>query len=260
MLKEGYLKENYHYFHLRDTAGQERDYHFHEFDKIVILLSGKVEYAVESDIYALKPWDVLLVKHHTIHKALIDKSEPYDRVIIYLDENRYAGMMPEAGLTRCFDRSLYSPDRDKLKTIIDGIENSENETIKETYLIQLLANLNILKGNEPETKNYDRKIETVLTYINEHISEPLPVDELAEMVFLSKYYFMRKFKENTGETVHAYIRQRRLMHASRLIRGGTPVIQAAAQSGFEDYTVFYKAFKNSFGISPKEIKSGGNVK
>ena len=41
--REGYLRENYHYFHLRDTAGQERDFHFHEFDKIVLLLSGRVD-------------------------------------------------------------------------------------------------------------------------------------------------------------------------------------------------------------------------
>ena len=39
--RAGYLKENYHYFHLRDTAGQERDFHFHEFDKVVVLLSGR---------------------------------------------------------------------------------------------------------------------------------------------------------------------------------------------------------------------------
>ena len=30
--REGYLNENYHYFHLKDSAGQERDFHFHEFD------------------------------------------------------------------------------------------------------------------------------------------------------------------------------------------------------------------------------------
>ena len=35
--REGYLTENYHYFHLRDTAGQERDFHFHDFDKLVLL-------------------------------------------------------------------------------------------------------------------------------------------------------------------------------------------------------------------------------
>ena len=59
--REGYLRENYHYFHLRDTAGQERDFHFHEFDKIVLLLSGRVDYFVESEIYALEPWSLLLV-------------------------------------------------------------------------------------------------------------------------------------------------------------------------------------------------------
>ena len=56
--REGYLEENYHYFHLRDTAGQERDFHFHEFDKIVLLLSGRVEYAVEGSSYDLRPWDI----------------------------------------------------------------------------------------------------------------------------------------------------------------------------------------------------------
>ena len=45
--KAGYLKESYHYFHLRDTAGQELDFHFHDFDKLVILISGAVDYLVD---------------------------------------------------------------------------------------------------------------------------------------------------------------------------------------------------------------------
>ena len=40
--RAGYLRESFHYFHLRDTAGQELDFHFHAFDKLVILLSGRV--------------------------------------------------------------------------------------------------------------------------------------------------------------------------------------------------------------------------
>ena len=101
--REGYLRENYHYFHLRDTAGQERDFHFHEFDKIVLLLSGRVDYFVESEVYALEPWSLLLVKHHTIHKALIDKSEPYERVIIYLDRKYFERIFPDAGIMDSFD-------------------------------------------------------------------------------------------------------------------------------------------------------------
>ena len=83
--RAGYLNENYHYFHLRDTAGQEGSYHFHEFDKIVLLLAGRVDYVVENVNYALRPGTVLLVPHHAVHRAIIDVSEPYERIILYLD-------------------------------------------------------------------------------------------------------------------------------------------------------------------------------
>ncbi|MEI3101810.1 MAG: AraC family ligand binding domain-containing protein [Oscillospiraceae bacterium] len=103
--RAGYLRESYHYFHLRDTAGQELDFHFHEFDKIVLLLSGRVDYTVEGSTYALKPWSVLLVKHHTIHRALIDKSQPYERIIIYLDGKYFDRILPGVRLTDSFDQA-----------------------------------------------------------------------------------------------------------------------------------------------------------
>lgn len=254
MLKEGYLKENYRFFHLKDTAGQERDFHFHDFDKIVILLGGRVDYALESETYKLKPYDVLLVKHHTIHKAIIDKSVPYERVIIYLDEKRYSNILPEAGLTKCFDQRLLTPGKETLTGLLSSMENCDNETLKETFLIQLLVILNGLENNKPAADKHDPKIDSVLTYINENLSGELSVDELAEKVFMSRYHFMRTFKNATGETVHSYVRQRRLLNASRLMRQGVSAQQAARSSGFEDYSVFYKAFKDTFGIKPGEIK------
>ena len=104
-LREGYLNENYHYFHLQDSAGQEKSFHFHEFDKIVLLLSGKVDYIVEDVTYPLTPWSVLLVRHHAIHKALIDVSVPYERIIIYLDRGYFGRILPEVSLMTCFETS-----------------------------------------------------------------------------------------------------------------------------------------------------------
>ena len=133
--REGYLKENYHYFHLRDTAGAELDFHFHEFDKLVLLLSGRVDYALESIVYPLRPWDILLVRHHTIHKALVDKSVPYERIIVYLDRKYFDRLMPEARLFGCFDRAderaeyLLTPDeeqRAQLSAVLGGVESCLN--------------------------------------------------------------------------------------------------------------------------------------
>lgn len=65
---------------------------------------------------------------------------------------------------------------------------------------------------------------------------------------------MRLFKAQTGSSVHAYVRQKRLLHAARLIREGMTVNKAAAESGFSDYSAFHRAFRESFGISPGSLK------
>ena len=269
--REGYLRENYHYFHLRDTAGQERDFHFHDFDKIVLLISGGVDYAVEDKVYRLRPWDVLLVRHHMIHKALIDKSEPYERIIIYLDRKYFDRVMPGAGLLDCFDRAgttgchLLAPDagqREGLMAALDAYERSLTDedfgaqAMRDTLMMQLLIRINRIASAAPERPDVrlDPKIEDTLSYINENLSRELTVDALAARVYLSRYHFMRLFKAQTGSTVHAYVRQKRLLYAARLIREGINANKAAADSGFADYSSFHRAFRESFGMSPGELK------
>ena len=271
--REGYLKENYHYFHLRDTAGAELDFHFHEFDKLVLLLSGRVDYAVESLVYPLRPWDILLVRHHTIHKALVDKSVPYERVILYLDRKYFDRLMPQARLFACFDRAderaqyLLSPDgeqRAELAAVIGGVEKSLHaadfgaQAMCDSYIVQLLVLLGRLSANTeaalPGEGQYDGKIAAVLSYIGENLTAELSVDALAGQIHLSRYHFMRLFKAQTGVSVHAYVRQRRLMHAARLIREGMSTARAAEESGFADYSAFHRAFTAAFGISPGRLK------
>ena len=42
--KRGYLHEDFRLFHLKDSRAQKLDYHYHEFDKLILLLGGKVTY------------------------------------------------------------------------------------------------------------------------------------------------------------------------------------------------------------------------
>ena len=268
--REGYLEENYHYFHLRDTAGQERDFHFHDFDKIVLLLAGRVDYAVESVSYALRPWDILLVKHHTIHEALIDKSEPYERIILYLDGGYYDRLLPEAHLMDSFEEADRSgeyrlvPDEAQRRALEETFLAYERaasdtafgaQTLRDTYILQLLVLIGrINAAPRREEQRFDAKIRQTLSYINENLARELTVDALAEQVYLSRYHFMRLFKAQTGNTVHAYVRQKRLLYAARLIREGTNANQAAEAAGFADYSAFHRAFRQSFGISPGQLK------
>ena len=271
--REGYLKENYHYFHLRDTAGQERDFHFHDFDKLVLLLSGRVDYTVETVTYPLRPWDVLLVKHHTIHRAVIDRSEPYDRVIVYLDRRFFERSAPGVGLMDCFDwadqsgQYLLTPDEEQKKALAAALSDYEAligdgqlgaQMLRDGCIARLLVHVNRLSVSASLPRGADTasdpKIAQALSYINENLAGDLSVEALCEQVFLSRYHFMRLFKAQTGLTVHAYVRQKRLIQAARRIREGTPAARAAAESGFSDYSAFHRAFRELFGTSPGRLK------
>ena len=102
--KRGYLNEEFRLFHLKDSRAQKLDYHYHEFDKLIFFLGGKVTYMVEGVTYFLQPWDVLLVQHNLIHKPIIDSSEPYERVVVWLGRNYLTERStPEEPLDQCFD-------------------------------------------------------------------------------------------------------------------------------------------------------------
>ena len=85
--KTGYLNEQFRLFHLKDQTRKEFSYHYHDFHKVVIFISGKAAYHIEGKAYQLKPWDILLVNRHAIHRPEIDPSVPYERFILWIQND-----------------------------------------------------------------------------------------------------------------------------------------------------------------------------
>ena len=107
---------------------------------------------------------------------------------------------------------------------------------------------------EKDSYRVDPKMEEILRYIAAHLTEPLSVEDLARRFYISRYYLMHRFKAVTGYTVHQYITQKRLLRAAEEIRSGTPVMKAAEQAGFSEYSTFLRAFQNTFHMSPREFR------
>ena len=97
--KRGYLDRDFRLVHLKDSLAQKIDYHYHEFDKLVIFLGGKVTYVVEGVTYFLKPWDIVLIQHNLIHRPIIHAEEPYERAVLWLgrDWSRWTPVWTRAG-------------------------------------------------------------------------------------------------------------------------------------------------------------------
>ena len=93
-------------------------------------------------------------------------------------------------------------------------------------------------------------VEQVADYIDRHISQEISVEELANHVHMSKYHFLRKFKEQTGVTAHNFVLNKRLIRASEELLRGKSLTEAWQDAGFTDYSTFLRNFKRAFGVSP----------
>ncbi len=263
--KSGYLKEEYRLFHIKDQTERVYHSHYHGFHKLIFFLSGHVVYHIEGKSYHLKPGDILLVNQGAIHKPEIDSSLPYERIVLWIRED-----IQSQPLTTCFqkacDRSfnlirLNSRVQERLRDILSELENALSsqafcsELLSNALFSQLMVYINRIFLEEAyildqQSYSFDSQVEDLVRYINRHLADNLSIDSLAQKYFLSKYHMMRKFKEETGYTMHNYITSKRLLLARSLINQGCPVMKAAQQSGFRDYTAFVRAYKKQFGASP----------
>src|SRR4029453_96378 len=82
------------------------------------------------------------------------------------------------------------------------------------------------------------------------LSDHQSLTSTAREVGMSTFYFARVFRELVGQSPHQYLLRARLAHASRLLRQGASVTEAALNSGFGNLSHFTRTFQSHFGVAP----------
>lgn len=276
--KKGYLFSDFRVFRLKDASLQPIPFHYHDFHKIILFLNGNVDYVIEGKTYHLTARDVVFVSAGEIHRPIfLSNRAEYDRIVIYVSPSfldRWQAQDAEhSDLSKCFSLArdassvMHQPlgtshdllfHMDKLEKAAHG-KGFANKLFTEILFIEFMILINrLLEGHELanlENTSYDPKIQEVLAYINQHLSEELSIDTLASHAYTSKFYLMRKFKANTGYALHQYIRSKRLLLARDMLRSNLPIAQIASDVGFADYSTFSRAFKEMFQCSPREYRN-----
>lgn len=262
--KRGYLLENFRLFHLRTQGDNAINYHYHEFCKLVLLVSGKGSYTVEGQRYLLQPGDTVIVGSRTVHRPEIENRCVYERIIIYISPE----YLKRQSTADCDLQEVFSGQRGHVLRGCKGLftlaEELERELSGKGYGRELLSGAALLRllvriGREQRREDLEPpksvdsanpRVQGLMRYMEEHLSEDLDVDALAEAFFVSKYHMMRQFRQETGFTVHAYLQQRRLLHARDLIEKGMRATEACYRSGFRSYSSFTRACAALFGTTP----------
>lgn len=142
---------------------------------------------------------------------------------------------------------------------VDKDEGFANQLYTEILFIEFMILLNrALQSNQLEQLHeaiYDPKVQQIIEYINSHLAEDLSIDMLADVAFMSKYYLMRKFKAETGYSIHQYITSKRLLLAKELLNTtDTAITDICFQCGFKDYSSFFREFQKNFKVSPRQFR------
>lgn len=291
--KTGYLHSDFRLFYLTSAEARDFQTHYHDFHKLLFFESGRASYYIEGETFELRPEDIVLVPAGEVHRPILHDDSPYRRLILYLSPDffdKYADRSP--GLFQCFslcgqrrshvlrprklrDSRLYPCLRELIRTVLESRESGVPADVpgekreqddgllslyQEALLLQFLILLNrAAAGNDiscPPASGSNPQILRVISFINEHLREDLPVDRIAQSCYLNRSYLMHLFRQETGYTLGSYITEKRLFTARTMIQSGTPVTEAAARSGFSSYTTFYRAYRKKFGEAPKEARGG----
>lgn len=271
-VKSGYLFEKFRLFHLKDKTPKQYEYHYHDFHKLLWFISGNVEYHIEGKAYKLEPHDILLINSGQIHKPFIGTDEPYERYVFYISKE-FLEEHSEKGsdLDLCFQMAhkeegsvirLSPSDSGLLFETVRLLEQAEkeqayaNEMYRRILFLKLLIELNRCCERNCDvfhkTARYDKKIVEIIHYINGHLKGDLSIENISAHFFLSKYHMMRKFKEETGYSMHQYIVEKRILAARNMILSGTPATVACMECGFKDYSTFSRAYRKLLNRMPSE--------
>lgn len=271
--QRGYLKEDFRLFHLRGTMEESIDWHYHTFHKIILLLSGHAAYGIEGKSYPLEAGSLVLVPGGCIHRPEVAQGAPYERMIVYISpEFLKSRSTASCDLEACFAqareefRFVFRAGAEKkaLTLLLSSLEREQRsdgfgapllaQALFFEFLIAVSRSMAERKLEYVPSTAGDEKVAALLHYLSSHLTEELRIDDLAARFYISKYYMMRRFKEETGYTIHNYVVTKRLMLAREQIALGVPVSEACYSCGFHEYSAFARAYKKLFSVSPRAAR------
>lgn len=247
--------------------------HSHTYVEILFCHSAAgVEYLVGPDRYKLQKGDIVLIPPGVSHRPIFPEqlSEPYVRDVLWIntdflksledafppsavaDRNRTT-LIRTAGTNWAFLGDLFQA----------GVQEEERkkkgwEAIVMGNTLKILAYLDRAydeRGTDSLRAEKPELLDKVMAYIEEHYAEHLAVSDIAHRFYVSDSSISHHFKQKMGISIYQYVTQRRLISAKNLISKGMALEQVAARVGFSDYSAFYRAFKQEYGISPRQYRS-----
>ncbi len=242
--------------------------HSHSFFEVLYICSGSIQYLIGTERYRLQAGDVVFVPPGISHRPLLSDGvqEAYRRYVLWLSTEFVRSLAPYFPREGFQCPSLLRTANTKFSRIGRIFQNGIRERTQEKpgWKASLYANTvclmvelyRIIADDQAQRPSSEKPqlLDQILTYVEENLSERITLADTARQFYVSESTISAIFRKEMGISFYRSVTQRRLIASKNLILAQEPLEIVASRVGFSDYSSFYRAFRQEYGISPRQFR------
>lgn len=240
--------------------------HYHLDFHIALVTDGVQRQSFKGESLLLTPGTIQLMPAGEVHDGDAVEADAYSLQTFRLDPSLLASVGEEVTGKQHFPAQAAAVLRDaglarQLLTLHSTITGSLAEPLEmEIRLIDLFDSL-FARLRQPAPQVISGRLTSsqllrVRDYMEANLGEKIALEELAALVNLDRFRFLKQFKSAVGMTPHAWLLRLRLETALKLIqaRAGSSMTELAQTVGFFDQSHFTRTFRNAYGTTPARFQ------
>lgn len=228
----------------------------------IIILSGQGTIHYNCTSHSVKAGDCILLDCHSEYSHKSSEEDPWE--LMWIHFNGPHAQYYYENFSERHDNIFRIPDTasvtESIKQIITLNEtHTADSALITSRIITDLLTIAITSGNthkENDSQPVTAKLNAIISYIDEHFTEKLSLDELSSQFYISKFYLSHAFKKEYKMTVIQYILMKRISLAKEKLRYSSDSIEEiAAACGIPDASYFNKVFRKMEGITASQYRN-----
>ncbi|MBQ6972958.1 MAG: AraC family transcriptional regulator [Synergistaceae bacterium] len=214
-------------------------------------------------VFKIHAGEGFMIYPEQVNLYVADANNPWEYTWLEFDGLRVKQALEAAGLTqeepvyRTHFPELREKLRDEMLCIVDNSEASQFELIGHLYMfMDCLTRSAENAGRVITNRLRESYIREAISYIESNYHRNITVEEIAEALRINRSYFGKIFRLSTGKSPQRFIMNYRMTKAAdMLMMTRKPINEIGASVGYENQMHFSRAFRNVYGVSPREWRS-----
>ena len=229
--------------------------HMHNNIEIHLITKGEGIFNIEGAETEVSTYDLMIIPPHFYHVFNVNKSYPYERIVFNFPIDYYEidiGKLSEKPLI--VNLSNHLEILESFKKIVEAsntLNANDFEKILHLYVQIILIELKNTAFENGMSKSVNRLTASILSFIDDHIAEPLDVTTIASSLYVSKSHLQNTFYKSMKIGLKTYIIQKKMDAAHIMLNDGMYALEVAKKLGYTTYSTFYKSYMKIYGVPPK---------